>query len=114
MVQFVDQHRDAYGVESICKVLPIAPSTYVRHRAERIDPTRRSTRARRDDELRVEIRRVWHEPFQVYGPRNVWKQLRREGMLLDRNGARAGASIRPGRLLVLRSRRSWDCGTLGP
>jgi transposase InsO family protein len=79
MVDFIDQHRGAYGVESICQVLPIAPSTYFRHRAERIDPTRRSKRARRDDELRVEIRRVWTEHFQVYGPRKVWKQLRRDG-----------------------------------
>jgi transposase InsO family protein len=84
MVDFIDQHRGAYGVESICQVLPIAPSTYFRHRAERIDPTRRSKRARRDDELRVEIRRVWTEHFQVYGPRKVWKQLRREGIEVAR------------------------------
>jgi transposase InsO family protein len=84
MVQFVDQHRDAYGVESICRVLPIAPSTYFRHRAERIDPMRRSRRARREEERRGEIRRVWNEHFQVYGPRKVWKQLRREGIPVAR------------------------------
>jgi putative transposase len=84
MVAFIDQHREAYGVESICAVLPIAPSTYFRHQAHRADPTRRSTRARRDDELRVEIRRVWTEHFQVYGPRKVWRQLRREGMTVAR------------------------------
>jgi len=84
MVAFIDQHRETYGVESICSVLPIAPATYFRHRVERIDPTRRSTRARRDDELRVEIRRVWTEHFQVYGPRKVWKQLRREGIAVAR------------------------------
>ena len=79
MVAFVDQHRDAYGVESICAVLPIAPSTYCRHKAQQADPSRRSARARRDDALRVEIQRVWDEHHQVYGPRKVWRQLRREG-----------------------------------
>ena len=56
---FVDQHRDVSGVESICAVLPIAPSTYCRHKAQPWDPSRRSARARRDDVLRVEIQRVW-------------------------------------------------------
>ena len=84
MVGFINDHRGVYGVESICTVLPIAPSTYFRHRAQRIDPTRRSVRARRDDELRVEIRRVWNEHFQVYGPRKVWRQLRRDGVRVAR------------------------------
>ena len=48
-------------------------------RPSRRDPTRRSARAQRDDELRVEIQRVWDEHQQVYGPRKVWRQLRREG-----------------------------------
>jgi transposase InsO family protein len=80
MVSFIDQHRQAYGVESICQVLPIAPSTYFRHKSERADPTRRSVRARRDDELRAQIQRVWDGNHQVYGPRKVWRQLRREGV----------------------------------
>ena len=80
MVEFIDQHREAFGVEPICSVLPIAPSTYFRHGPSGSIPTRRSLRARRDDELRVEIRRVWNEHFQVYGPRKVWRQLRREGI----------------------------------
>jgi transposase InsO family protein len=79
MVTFIDQHREAYGVESICEVLPIAPSTYFRHKGQQADPTRRPSRAHRDDELRVEIQRVWDQNEQVYGPRKVWKQLRREG-----------------------------------
>jgi len=49
MIQFIDDHRATYGVEPICAVLPIAPSTYCRHRAHHADPTRRSPRARRDD-----------------------------------------------------------------
>ena len=79
MVGFIDDHRDVYGVESICAVVPIAPSTYFRHRAQRIDPTRRSARRQRDDDWRVAIQRVWDANQQVYGPRKVWRQLRREG-----------------------------------
>ena len=58
--------------------VPIAPSTYFLHKAQQADPTSRSARAQRDDELRVEIQRVWDENQQVYGPRKVWRQLRRE------------------------------------
>jgi transposase InsO family protein len=78
MVGFITDHRDQYGVEPICAVLPIAPSTYFRHRVQQLDSTRRSARARRDDELRIHIQRVWDEHQQVYGPRKVWRQLRRE------------------------------------
>ena len=55
MVQFIADHRAVVGVEPICAVLPIAPSTYHRHRHQRTHPTRRSARAPRDDQLRVEI-----------------------------------------------------------
>lgn len=84
MVAFVDAYREVHGVESICALLPIAPSTYFRHKAQHTDPDRRSARARRDDELRVEIRRVWDAHFQVYGPRKVWRQLRREKIRVAR------------------------------
>ncbi len=84
MVNFIDDHREVYGVESICAVVPIAPSTYFLHKARAADPTRRSARAHRDDELRPAIQRVWDENFQVYGPRKVWRQLRREGMRVAR------------------------------
>jgi transposase InsO family protein len=79
MVAFLDQHRDTYGVEPICEVLPIAPSTYFRHKVQQRDPDKRSARARHDDDLRVAIQRIWDANHQVYGPRKVWKQLRREG-----------------------------------
>jgi transposase InsO family protein len=79
MVSFIDAHRAVYGVEPICRVLPIAPSTYHAHVARRIEPTRRSARARRDDVLRPEVRRVFKENFRVYGVRKIWRQLRREG-----------------------------------
>jgi putative transposase len=79
MIAFIDDHRGAYGVEPICKVLPIAPSTYYAQVARRADPTKRSARARSDAALTIEIRRVFDGNFQVYGVRKVWRQLRREG-----------------------------------
>jgi putative transposase len=80
MVTFIDDHRKAFGVEPICQVLPIAPSTYFRHKAEQRDPTTRSARARHDEVLRAIIRRIWEENHRVYGPRKVWKQMGREGL----------------------------------
>ena len=79
MVDFIDEHRGEYGVEPICRVLPIAPSTYYAACAKRREPERRSARAQRDETLREEIRRVYDENFSVYGARKVWRQLRREG-----------------------------------
>jgi transposase InsO family protein len=79
MIGFIDDHRDRFGVEPICAVLPIAPSTYFLHKARQRDPDRRSARAQRDDALRAAIQRLWDANHQVYGPRKVWKQLRREG-----------------------------------
>ena len=84
MVAFIDDHREQFGVEPICRVLPIAPSTYFRHKAEQRDPTRRSTRAQRDDVLRAIIRRIWNEHRQVYGPRKVWRQMGRENLYAAR------------------------------
>jgi putative transposase len=75
---FIDAHRDEYGVEPICRVLPIAPSTYRAHAARRVDPRLRSNRSKVDEVLSPEVERVWRENFQVYGVRKVWRQLRRE------------------------------------
>ena len=79
MIAFIDDHREAYGVEPICKVLPIAPSTYHAHAAKRRDPMKLSTRAKRDMALKPEISRVFAENFEVYGGRKVWRQMVREG-----------------------------------
>ena len=84
MIAFIDDHRAAYGVEPICKVLPIAPSTYHAHAARRADPGRLPARARSDAALMVEIRRVFEENFHVYGVRKVWRQLGREGVVVAR------------------------------
>ena len=79
MIAFIDDHRVTSGVEPICKVLPIAPSTYHDHVAKRHDPSKLSARAKRDAALKVEVRRVFEENFRVYGVRKVWRQLQREG-----------------------------------
>jgi putative transposase len=84
MIAFIDAHRDVYGVEPICKVLPIAPSTYYAHVARRTNPEKLSRRARRDGALKVEIRRVFEANFRVYGVRKVWRQLAREGITVAR------------------------------
>ena len=79
MIAFIDDNRDVYGVEPICRVLPIAPSTYHEHVAQRQDASRLSTRARQDLALKPEIARVFAENFAVYGVRKVWRQMMREG-----------------------------------
>ena len=79
MISFIDEHRPVLGVEPICKVLPIAPSTYYDTVAKRTDVDRLSVRARRDVSLKIEIRRVFDANYRVYGVRKVWRQLRREG-----------------------------------
>jgi len=80
MVTFIDQHRGTYGVEPICRVVPIAPSTYFRWKAAQTDPTKRSARAIRDEVLKAIIQRIWRENDQAYGSREVWKQMGREGL----------------------------------
>ena len=84
MVQFVDAHRETYGVEPICREVPIAPSTYYEQKARQADPSRLPVRAQRDAELCPEIQRVWDQQFQVYGAKKVWKQLNREGVVVAR------------------------------
>ena len=76
---FVDANRENYGVGPICRILPIAPSTYYEQKAREKDPSRLPARAKRDVQLRGEIRRVRQENFDVYGVRKVWRQLCREG-----------------------------------
>ena len=79
MIAFIDDHRGAHGVEPICKVLPIAPSTYRAQAARRRDPAKLPDRTKRDAALMPEIARVFEENFRVYGVRKVWRQLKREG-----------------------------------
>lgn len=84
MIAFIDEHRGVYVIEPICRLLPIAPSTYYRHAGRRSDPEQWSARARRDIELMPVIRAVWDENFGVYGVRKVWRQLLRDGVKVAR------------------------------
>jgi transposase InsO family protein len=78
MIAFIDAHRGDYGVEPICRLLPIAPSTYYEHKARERDPARCPARVKRDAQVSPEIVRVHRENREVYGVRKVWKQLHRE------------------------------------
>ncbi len=84
MVEFIDDHREELGVEPVCGLLQIAPSTYYEARARQADPTRLPARTQRDLELCPEIERVWKENRSVYGARKVWLQLKREGFEVAR------------------------------
>jgi len=84
MVTYIDDHKVRFGVEPICAVLPIAPSTYYVNKTQHRDPERRSARAKRDDGLKLEIQRVSDDNFRVYGVRKVWRQLKREGFEVAR------------------------------
>ena len=79
MVAFIDDHREDYGVEPICRVLQIAPSTY--YDAKTRPP---SARAVRDEQLKAHITAVWHANWRVYGARKVWRELRRQGVAVAR------------------------------
>ena len=78
-MSFIDDHAKELGIEPICRELAIAPSSYHEHAARVADPQRRSARARRDDEIKQEIRRIHGDSSGLYGTRKVWHQMRREG-----------------------------------
>jgi transposase InsO family protein len=84
MIAFIDQNRDEYGIEPICRMLGIAPSTYHAHAMRRRRPECAPPRAVRDMALKSEIRRVYDENFQVYGVRKIWLQMKREGIFVAR------------------------------
>lgn len=79
MIAYIDEEKGRFGVEPICKHLPVAPSTY--YDAKSRPP---SARAVRDEKLKVEIRRVHAANFGVYGARKVWRQMKREGFRVAR------------------------------
>ena len=80
MIHFINDHRNIYGVEPICRVLPIAPSTYYAHLATAADPAKASLRCQQDTALKPKIQKVWDDNWKVYGVRKAWRQLRREGV----------------------------------
>jgi putative transposase len=109
MTSFIDDHRDAYAVEPIRKLLPIAASTYYEHAARKADPDRGPNRAWRDEALAREIRRVWAKNLGAFGVRKVSRQLRREGFrvarctverLMRRPGLQGGVRGKPRRTTI--------------
>jgi transposase InsO family protein len=84
MVSFIDENKETYGVEPMCSVLPIAPSTYHEHARRRREPERRPQRDKCDEKLRAEIGRVYESNQFVYGARKVWRQLGREDVVVAR------------------------------
>ena len=106
MIAFIDDHRKVYGVEPICRMLAIAPSTYYAHVSRRAAPAKASAREIRDRELCGHIGRIWRDNFQVYGARKIWLQLAREGFrvarctverlmrLMGLQGARRGKTVK--------------------
>ena len=84
MIAFIEEHREDLGVEPVCKVLPIAQSTFYAHVAIARNPDLASDRAKRDVDLSLEIKRVWDENNEVYGIRKVWHQLQREKFTIAR------------------------------
>jgi putative transposase len=84
MLRYIEEHKDRFGVEPICRELPIAPATYYELKARERDPHRLPARHRRDGELCTHIQRVWHENFRAYGVRKTWKQLNRERVRVAR------------------------------
>ena len=68
----MEDHHDNYGIEAMCKVLRIAPSTWYARKAQKADPDKRSDRAKADDAMSLKIREVFEDNFGVYGVRKVW------------------------------------------
>ena len=83
-MKFIDKHRETYGVESICKVIPIAPSWYYENKNRTRNPESAPDRVKTDEALKPEILRVWTENMEVYGVRKTWRQMKREGFQVAR------------------------------
>lgn len=77
MISFLEEHRAAHGVEPICRVLPIAPSTFYAHGAIARDPELASDRARQDLVDGKKIKDAFDGSGKRYGARKIWHELRR-------------------------------------
>jgi putative transposase len=80
MTTFIDEQRVSFGVEPICQVLEIAPSSYYAARSR--PPSARSVR---DAELQADISRIHAGNYAVYGARKLWRALHREGIAVGRD-----------------------------
>jgi putative transposase len=79
MIMFIDDHREHLGVEAICKVLPIAPSTYYHHKSIELNPEKASARAKRDAFIMTRITHFWEKSRKRYGAVKIWHDLLDEG-----------------------------------
>ena len=79
MMDFIEESREAHGVEPICRALQFAPSTYYDRRAIMLDPDRASARAKSDAAMSVKIDATWDANRKLYGARKIWHVLRRQG-----------------------------------
>jgi putative transposase len=84
VIAFVDQHRQQHGVEPLCRALQIAPSGYRKHAARKRNPALLPPRAKRDGVLTPQVQQAWDSNRQVYGAVKVWRQLRRQQVLVAR------------------------------
>jgi putative transposase len=85
VIDFMEDHHKDYGIEPMCEVLRIAPSTWYARKAKKADPEKRSKRAKADDAMSLKIRQVFEDNFGVYGVRKVWHQLKRQGEDIGRD-----------------------------
>ena len=80
MVKFIDDEKGKYGVESICRILPIAPSTYYRIKDEQANPEKQSHRKQSDKHLMEQIKQIWQDSGCHYGIRKIWHKLKQNGL----------------------------------
>ena len=84
MVDFIHNNKALYGVDAICRILPIAASTYYRYYPTLDLTVNPEHRAKRDLHHAEQIKRIWKESSGRYGVRKVWQQLKREGYVIAR------------------------------
>lgn len=84
MIDFIHDHKSIYSVDAICKILPIASSTYYRQLDLIEHPEKCSKRIFHDQQYAEQIKRIWQESAGRYGVRKVWHQLKREGYSIAR------------------------------
>ena len=84
MIMFIDDHREHLGVEAICKVLPIAPSTYYHYKSVEADPAKASDRAKRDAFIMTRIDHFWEKSGKRYGAVKIWHDLLDDGLVVAR------------------------------
>ena len=82
IVAYIDEHRGEFGVEPICKVLQVAPSTYYAAKKRLVEP---SARAVRDAVLMPILLALWVANRKVYGAHKLWKTARRAGHDIGRD-----------------------------